>query len=109
MFEFYEWCYPSAMRKFNTSRHKRKYADRLAIAIKYTGLSKKEFAQSVDLKENQLSNWLGGKQRVGLDAMLEISHVHNIPLSFIYEGKLSELDVKLKKFVLSQPRDEWAD
>lgn len=61
-----------------------------------TGLSQKDYAQTINAKRAVYSMWESGSARVSIDAAIIIEDRHGLTLDFLYLGRDATLPLALR-------------
>lgn len=80
-------------------------ASRLQTVIRASGMTQTEFARSIGVKPNNVTNWLSGNYRVGLDAALSIRAAYGVPIDWLYcGGSVDKLPASVSRLLIESPR-----
>lgn len=66
-------------------------AFRVAAIIEYKGVSKSDFARMLGRTDSNVSNWLAGRSRPGLDAARMIREFYGVPEKWLLFGSPGDL------------------
>lgn len=70
-------------------------ARRLSLARRALGMTQQEFGARAGLSQPQYNQFETGKRRLTIEAALQLCHVYNLTLDYLYRGDPSGLPYKL--------------
>lgn len=101
-------CYYKRMKKYKEPERLKGIGRRLALALDHLELSAVDFGRGAKFSEQQVSNWINGVTRPGLDAGMAMEEIYGIPMAWLYLGKQTKFSINIEKLASSSPTDNLA-
>lgn len=79
-----------------------KIGDRIAKAVKNSGLSQKDFAEKIGLTEQSIGNYIKNRRNPSTDALLKMKQMFGFSLDWLISGENSGTNVSKEEIKLPQ-------